>query len=114
MDVRRTGVWILETEARSLLTRLDRLKPFSLITPTVAAAAVSPQAQSAMEFHMEKGRQKLRQMVQHFLHWLRGPGSDATSLDQAQQRLAFLRLRFNAVISQFYIFSDVLTQRASY
>lgn len=114
MDVRRTGVWILETEARSLLTRLDRLKPFSLITPAVPAAAVSPQAQWAMEFHMKNGRQKLRQMVQHFLHWLRGPGGESTSLDSAQQKLAFLRLRFNAVISQFYIFSDVLTQRSAY
>jgi hypothetical protein len=114
MDVRATGAWILETEARSLLTRLERLKPFALITPAVPAAAVSPAAQSAMEHHMNKGRQKLRQMVQKFLHWLRSPGGETSTLDQAQQKLAFLRLRFNAVISQFYIFSDVLAQRAAY
>jgi hypothetical protein len=114
MDVRRSGAWILETEARSLLTRLDRLRPFSLTMPAVAAAAVSPQAQSAMENHMNKGRQKLRHMVQSFLHWLRSPAGDSYPLDQVQQKLAFLRLRFNAVISQSYIFSDVLTQRSSY
>lgn len=114
MDVKRTGTWLLETEARSLLTRLDRLKPFSLITPAVPAAAVSPQAQSAMENHMHKGRQKLRRMVQEFLCWLRRRGAENGALDEAQQKLSFLRLRFSAVISQFYIFSDVLSQRASY
>jgi hypothetical protein len=113
MDLRTTGAWLLETEARSLLTRLDRLKPFSLTTPAVPAAAVSPQAQSAMEHHMLRGRQKLRHMVRHYLHWLRGPGG-ASALDDAQQKLALLRLRFDAIISQFFIFSDVLNQRAAY
>jgi hypothetical protein len=114
MDLRTAGAWLLETEARSLLTRLERLKPFSLITPAAPAAAVSPQAQSAMENHMLKGRQKLRHMVLQFLHWLRSPGAENGSLDDAQQKLAFLRLRFNAIISQFFIFSDVLSQRAAY
>jgi len=114
MDVRAAGEWILQTEARSLLTRLDRLKPFSLITPAVPAAAVSPEAQSAMEHHMKKGREKLRLIVHKFLHWLRSPGGQRATPDQAQQKLAFLRLRFNAIISQFYIFSDVLAQRAAY
>jgi hypothetical protein len=114
MDTRTAGAWILETEARSLLTRLERLKPFSLITPAVPAAAVSPEAQSAMEEHMKKGREKLRHMVHRFLHWLRSPGAESATPDQAQQKLAFLRLRFNAIISQFYIFSDVLAQRAAY
>jgi hypothetical protein len=113
MDLHTTGAWLLETEARSLLTRLDRLKPFSLTTPAAPAAAVSPQAQSAMEHHMFKGRHKLRHMVQHYLHWLRGPGA-GSALDDAQQKLAFLRLRFDAIISQFFIFSDVLNQRAAY
>jgi hypothetical protein len=114
MDIRAAGAWILETEARSLLTRLERLKPFSLITPTVPAAAVSPEAQSAMEQHMTKGREKLRQMVHMFLHWLRSPHGEQAAPDYAQHKLAFLRLRFNAIISQFYIFSDVLAQRAAY
>jgi hypothetical protein len=67
-----------------------------------------------MEKHMIEGRHKLRGLVHEFLHWLRDPGGDAATPDQAQQKLAFLRLRFNAVISQFYIFSDVLAQRAAY
>ena len=114
MDVREAGARIIETEARSLLTRLERLKPFALITPTVPAAAVSPAAQSAMEKHMSEGRHKLRQLVHEFLRWLRSPSGEAATPDDAQQKLAFLRLRFNAVISQFYIFSDVLAQRAAY
>jgi hypothetical protein len=63
---------------------------------------------------MIRGRQKLRRMVQQFLNWLRGSGAENYSLDEAQQKLAFLRLRFNAIISQFFIFSDVLSQRAAY
>lgn len=114
MHVRAAGAWILEMEARSLLTRLERLKPFSLITPAVPAAAVSPAAQTAMEIHMKKGREELGRMVQKYLHWLRGPDGQSATPDQAQQKMAFLRLRFNAIISQFYIFSDVLAQRASY
>src|SRR6266581_4547309 len=99
-------MWLLETEARSLITRLDRLKPFALITPVVPAAGVSPMAQAAIEHHMINGRKKLRGLVNDFLRWLRGAEGRTATPAAAQQRLSFLRLRFNAVISQFYIFAD--------
>jgi hypothetical protein len=114
MDGRSVALWLLEMEARSLMTRLARLKPFALITPMVPAAAVSPAAQTAIENHMIRGRSKLRGLVHGFLQWLRTPEGRNAPLPDAQRRLVFLRLRFNAVISQFYIFSDVLTQRSAY
>jgi len=39
--------WLLEQEARALLTRLERVKPFALQMTSVLAAAVSPGAQTA-------------------------------------------------------------------
>jgi hypothetical protein len=106
--------WLLAQEARALLTRLARLRPFALHMPMVTAAAISPAAQSAIETHMTKTRRKLRAMVKNFLRWLGGPKGQAAPPAEAQRRFAFLRLRFNAVISQFEIFADVLTQRSQH
>ena len=63
----------LAQEARSLLTRLARVRPFALEIPSVLAAAVTPAAQTAVEAHMARGRRRLRTMVLGYLRWLRGP-----------------------------------------
>jgi hypothetical protein len=113
MTTQELGRWFFEQEARSLVTRLSGLKPFALLTPMVPAATLPPAAQAAIENHLIEGRQRLRGRIGDFLQWLRGPGRYAT-LAEAQKRIVFLRLRFNAVISQFYIFADVLTQRSEH
>src|SRR5476651_2313052 len=113
MNTQDLGRWFLEQEARSLGTRLSGLKPFALLTPMVPAATLPPAAQAAIENHLIEGRQKLRGRIGDFLQWLHDPGRHATPAE-AQQRIVFLRLRFNAVISQFYIFADVLTQRSEH
>jgi len=114
MTVGSRAKWLLAQEARALLTRLERLRPFSLQMPMVTAAAISPAAQSAIENHMIKARRKLRGMVHGFLLWLdRADGQDVSPED-AQRRFTFLRLRFNSIISQFEIFADVLTQRSQH
>jgi hypothetical protein len=101
-------------ETRSLLTRLERVKPFALMEAMTPAAALSPLAQVAVERHLAVGKQAVRRMVRHYLHWLRGaPGQQATAAE-AQRRFSFLRLRFNAVLAQFDIFADVLTQRSEH
>lgn len=103
--------WILEQEARALLTRLARVRPFALHEPMVLAAAASTAAQAAIERYLAEGRRELRARVNRFLDWIRGPGRAATPED-AQRRFTFLRLRFNVVLSHFDIFADVLTQRS--
>ncbi len=113
MSTQELGWWFFEQEARSLVTRLSGLKPFALLTPMVPAATLPPAAQAAIENHLIEGRQRLRGRIGDFLQWLRGPGRYVT-LAEAQKRIVFLRLRFNAVISQFYIFADVLTQRSEH
>src|SRR5215467_8406443 len=60
----------LEEEARALLTRLARVKPFALLTPAVPAASVTVGAQSAIESYLATGRQELRARVTEFLRWI--------------------------------------------
>jgi hypothetical protein len=101
----------LAGEARALLQRLARVRPFALEIPSVLAAAVAPDAQTAVETHMACGRRRLRRMVLDYLRWLRSPQSHEATAAQLQARLTFLRLRFNAVLSQFDIFAEALVQR---
>jgi len=103
--------WMLEQEARALLTRLARVKPFVLNESMLLAASLLPPAQIAIERFLATGRRELRQRVQDFLRWLRGAGQSA-SPEEAQRRLTFLRLRFNMVLTQLDVFNNVFTQRS--
>ncbi|RPH48300.1 MAG: hypothetical protein EHM91_04505 [Planctomycetota bacterium] len=103
--------WML-AEARALLTRLDQVKPFALRETMVPAAALSFQAQTAIESYLTRGRQELREQVHEYLEWLRGPQARTATPTQAHRRFVFLRLRFNAVLSQFDIFSEAMSQRS--
>lgn len=108
-----TAIGLVAQEAASLLTRLDRVKPYSLNMPMVPAAALPVRAQAAIEQHMAGQRCRLRNMVRNFLAALQGEGERANPA-QFQRRFAMLRLRFNAVLSQFDIFGSVLTQRSEH
>ncbi len=114
MDVNSLASWMLAQEARSLLTRLSRVKPFVLYETMVPAAAISPAAQTAIERYLAKGRSELRKMVQSYLRWLGGPEGQRATPAEAQRKFTFLRLGFNVVLSQFDLFADVLTQRSEH
>jgi hypothetical protein len=104
--------WMLEQEARSLLTRLARVRPFALQETMLPAANLLPGAQVAIEEFLMGGRGGLRGLVGGFLAWLKsGEGAGATA-EEAQRRFTMLRLRFNAVLTQFDTFNDVITQRS--
>ena len=104
--------WMLAQEARALLTRLARVRPFALVEPMVPAANLSPDAQSAIDSHLLGGRRELRRLVNGFLDWLYGPAARQATAAEAQRRFAYLRLKFNAVLTQFELFNDVITQRS--
>jgi len=104
---------MLDQEARALLARLDRVKPFVLTEPMLLAASLLPAAQIAIEHFLAKGRRELKERVQDFLGWLHGEGGQASPED-IQRRFVFLRLRFNAVLSQLDLFNQVITQRSEY
>jgi hypothetical protein len=103
---------LLEQEARALLTRLAHVKPFTLQETMVPAAALSPVALTSIERHLANGRRDVHQRVQAYLQWLRSAEGRRAPPADAQRRFTFLRLRFNAMLSQLDIFADVLTQRS--
>ena len=105
---------LLEQEARGLLTRLARVRPFALVESMVPAAALSSAALNAIEGYLSAGRRELRARVQRYLAWVRGPAAARATPEEVQRRFTFLRLRFNVVLSQFDLFADVLTQRSEH
>ncbi|HTQ80983.1 MAG TPA: hypothetical protein VMM92_13375 [Thermoanaerobaculia bacterium] len=102
----------LALEARALLTRLARVRPFAVIMPMVAAASAAPEAVLAVEHYLIHGRLELQARVRAYLRWLQGTEGRGATAEEAQRRFAFLKLRFEAILAQFHIFADALTQRA--
>lgn len=106
------AAWMLEQEARALLTRLERVKPFALHETMLPAANILPMAQTAIERYLMQGRRELRDLIQRYLGWLRRPEGQTATPAQAQRLFSLLRLKFNAVLTQFDLFNDALTQRS--
>jgi hypothetical protein len=104
--------WMLEQEARALLTRLARIKPFALQESMLPAANLLPDSQLAIEKFLMTGRRHLRALVRQFLNWLHSPAGQQTDAEQAQRQFTILRLRFNAVVTHFDMFDNVITQRS--
>jgi hypothetical protein len=105
---------MLEHETRALLTRLVRLQPFALQETMLPAANLLPSAQVAIEGFLMAGRRHLRSVAEDFLRWLRSPQASRTTAEHAQRRFTMLRLRFNAVLTQFDVFQNVITQRSEH
>ncbi len=112
LPIHAIALRLLGQEARALLTRLARVKPFALHETMVPAAAPLPAAQAAIEQYLARGRRDLRRQVLEYLDWLHSPSGQQAALAEAQRRFTFLRLRFNSVLTQFDIFSVVMTQRS--
>jgi hypothetical protein len=105
---------VLDQEARAMLARLARVRPFALLEPMLPAAAISTPAQRAIERYLANGRRELRHRINDFRRWLRSLGSRSSSPAEIQKRFTMLRLRFNNVLSQFDLFADVITQRSEH
>jgi hypothetical protein len=112
MAIESYARWQLAQEARALLTRLARIKPFALQDPMLPAAALLPTAQNAIEQYLIKGRRELRELIHAYQRWLQSQVGRSASPAEAQRRFTILRLRFNAVLTQFDTFQDVLVQRS--
>jgi hypothetical protein len=104
---------LLENEARGLLTRLDQVRPLALHETTVLAAALPYQAHLAIEQFLHSGRGHLRRKVRDYLRWLQGAGGNAAASEK-QRRFVLIRLEFNDVLSQFDLFTEVVTQRSEH
>lgn len=111
MDPARPAAWLLEQEARALLTRLDHVQPFALQQTMVPAAMVLPRAATAIEGYLIGGRRRLRRQVLEFIGWIRGPGRMAAPAEM-QRQYTVIRLGFNAVLAQLDLFAEALSQRS--
>lgn len=112
MPLTRFASWMLEQEARALLTRLGRVKPLALQESMLPAAALLPESETAIERFLTSGRLHLRSLVVEFLAWLRSPAAAEADTHEAQKAFTTLRLRFNAVLTHFDVFENVVTQRS--
>ena len=113
MDERDLSAALLAGEARSVLARLDQLRPLALHETMVPAAALPATASLAIERFLHTGRTMLRGQVQRYIAWLAGPGRAVPASEQ-QAQFVRIRMRFNAILSQFDMFSDVVTQRSEH
>ena len=104
--------WVLSQEARAMLTRLERIKSFAMSETMVPAAALTVEAQAAIEGCLQRGRRELNEQLQRFLAWVEGPDGQWAPPDRLQRRFTFLRLRFNVVLGHFDIFSEAMSQRS--
>jgi hypothetical protein len=114
MSVPAAAFRLLAHEARGLLTRLARVKPLALVESMVPAAGISPMAQTAIDRFLMGGRRQLRSRVADYIGWLRVARGRGVTPQEAQRRMALLRLTFNSVLGQFDLFADALTQRSEH
>ncbi|MFO0226356.1 MAG: hypothetical protein ACK56E_23825 [Planctomyces sp.] len=99
-------------EVQALLQRVDRLLPFSSTMTMVPAAGVSLRAMALIESQQRGARARLRRAASEFLRWLNSAAGAQATATRIQNRFVILKMRFNAVLSQFDIFADVLVQRS--
>lgn len=104
---------LIDSEAHALLVRLDQIKPFVMHETMVLAAALPPAAQWKIEHFLHTGRSELRRQIGDYLKWLHGAGRSASPAEQ-QRRFVGIRLQFNVVLSQFDLFTEVVTQRSEH
>lgn len=104
--------WMLDQEARALLTRLGHVKPLAMQESMLPAASLLPESQTAIEQFLTNGRRHLRSLVVRFLTWLRSPAATRADAEAAQRAFTALRLRFNGVLTHFDLFENVVTQRS--
>lgn len=112
MPLSDEAIWTLQQEGRSLLARLDRVRPLSLQVPMVSAAALTPAAHGAIERFLGTGRRQLRDAILGYLSWLSTRAALLQTAEQAHRRLILLRLRFYGVLTHLDIFSEAAGQRS--
>jgi hypothetical protein len=101
---------ILHQEARAMEARLNGVRPFALLEPMVPAAALDHSALTGIERSAAQGRSEVRRRIGEFKDWLKE--DDDAEASEAQRRFSLLRMRFNAVLADYEIFSAALTQRS--
>ncbi len=113
-DLNANALQLLRQEVLGMRARLSALTPYAMQMPMVAAANVAINAQMAIERYMMAKRLELRGLFDRFLASLNSLAPTPDNVRETQRRYAHLKLYFQAVLSQFDIFADVLTQRSQH
>lgn len=104
---------ILSQEVGALEARLAGLQPFALHEPMVPAASPAQEAMVAIEYTLRRDRDEILSRIRAFRGWLARPGFN-TEPDAAQAKFSVLRMRSNAMLSDYEIFAAALTQRSEH
>lgn len=104
----------LNNEARSLLARLNQVKPFSMTMPMVKGASIGKAAYKEVIALLEREKSVLRKGINKFIEDLKE--AERLKIDERhfQSRFTVLKIRFNNILDQLDIFADVLSQRGEY
>ena len=102
----------LINESQGLLTRLAQLQPFEMSMPMVTAAAIPFKAQREIYELIRIGKMNLRQRVNRFIAYMQN--AEGVSIEKCQAAYSVLKLQFNALLDQFDIFADVVSQRSEH
>ena len=114
MDACRAALRLLHQETLGILARLDAQLPYALQMTMVPAANVSDAAMAAIEQHMQAARRQLRVQIAQFLQRLHHTPVTPAGVAEAQRRYALVKLYFQAALTHFEIFAEVLTQRSQH
>ncbi len=99
----------LKHNAVALDLKLAGLRPLSVTMTMVPAAVTPPSVLQGIDSLIARQKEQLSQRLQQFKRRL--TDRDA---EKNQRYYSFLRLRFNAILVQYDIFADVLTQRGEH
>ena len=104
----------LINEAFSLKSRLKSVRPFALTSPMVAAACISDPALKGITDLIIQNTKELNGRIDSFINEISSPEGKSINTEEAQAKFSMLKLRFNAVLDQLDIFSNVVTQRSEH
>lgn len=112
MDAPVFALRLIEQEVVGLMGRMAMVRPFALHETMVPAAIPARDTLLQIDRHLARGRERLARLAGGFLRWLRSRAATAQDTEQIYRRYVYLRLQVNAVLTQFDLFSDAVTQRS--
>jgi hypothetical protein len=105
----------LISEAQSLLTRLQQVRPFSMTMPMVKGAAVSNRALKEVMELLEKGKKGSFDAIALYIQKVKAAAQqNNTDITKLQTAFTILKLKYNSILDQLDIFADVLVQRGEH
>lgn len=104
----------LISEAQSLISRLQQVKPFSMTMPMVKGASVSNRALKEVMELLENGKKELNKNVTAYIETVKQAKQQPYNIIPLQSAFTIIKLKYNNILDQLDIFADVLAQRGEH